>query len=153
MSPENDLEKLWEAAKLKGMTLEGAVELLIQKGFGKWGVNTVKAAIEGKSKELRELVLRKVLQEYLGFADSVKAGRAEPAVPEIAIHERPAESDTELWKRRAKAAEKQLANLRDGLRYLLDRSADVPPVNLGELDETQRAAKQASSFSKNDPST
>lgn len=38
------------------------------------------------------------------------------------LHDRPAESDAALWRRRAKDAETKIAFLRDGLRHLLDKS-------------------------------
>lgn len=56
------------------------------------------------------------------------------------MHDRSAsapESDMEIWKRRAKVAEKELADLKAGMRDLIDKSSSKP------LSEAQQIAKRA----------
>lgn len=43
-----------------------------------------------------------------------------------ALRETGPESDVEIWRRRAQAAEKKLADLRSGLRHLIQVSSDTP---------------------------
>ena len=58
------------------------------------------------------------------------------------LRERPAESELQIWRRRAKLAEADLADLRQGLRDLLARSdpAPPPPASSGKADAAARAA-------------
>lgn len=103
---------LWETAKKRKLTLDQAVEMLEQKGYGKWGINTVKAAVEGKSKELRENVLRIVLKEFLGFADSAIDRPAESAQSGVAGFQDRRESEpVEQWRQRAIIAEERLKQI------------------------------------------
>jgi len=46
--------------------------------------------------------------------------------PMVMREESGGREEIELWKRRAKNAEQQIANLRNGLRRLLDQAGDTP---------------------------
>lgn len=121
------MKSLWAAAKERGMTLAGAVELLKHNGFGAWGTSTVKAAVEGKSKDLREFVLRKALQEFLRGADSANDGRADSVNSGIELHEKPAEyKGVTDWRDRAYKAEAEVERLRTALHEI------TKPVTYGK---------------------
>lgn len=76
----------------------------------------------------------------------LSGGDAEPAAAQM--QEAPPVSDLETWKRRAKEAEKRLADLRDALRSLLELSSQSPPVeppkpvSSSKPSETRRAAEK-----------
>lgn len=127
------MKSLWAAAKERGMTLAGAVELLKHNGFGVWGTSTVKAAVEGKSKDLREFVLRKALQEFLGFAESVNNGRADSVTSGIELREQAAEyQSVNDWRERALKAEAEVERLRTALHEM------TKPVSYGKnIKKTQ----------------
>lgn len=42
------------------------------------------------------------------------------------LHDRPVESDLDLWRRRARDAESKVTELRDGLRHLLQKTGPQP---------------------------
>ena len=67
------------------------------------------------------------------------------------------EAEVEIWKRRAKAAEKQLDTMRNMLRSILEissPSATPPDVRISSKppSDAQAAARQASSSATTDPS-
>lgn len=55
------------------------------------------------------------------------------------LREIPPESDSELWKRRAKDAESKLAQIRNDLRDILDKSSPAPVNSPGEKSARQAA--------------
>lgn len=63
----------------------------------------------------------------------------QPSMEASALHDAPA-GDLEIWRRRAKTAERQLADLRDGLRELLEKSASS---KLDAIAERHIAAEAA----------
>lgn len=112
MKPELELKELWAEGKKRDLTLNKAAELLKIKGWGNWGTNTIKSAVDGTGGELREIVLRIVLKEFLGIADSVNDGPAESAHPGIAkLQDRGDGINLEEWKRRAIIAEDRLKQI------------------------------------------
>ena len=155
MKPEHELQSLWATAKKDhNLTLDGAVALLKQKGWGKWGTNTVKAVVDGKSKELREIVLRKVLEEFLGLTESVRHGPAESANSGVeGMGEQSDDLSPERWKLKAESAERRLKLLQDSLRAALKYSEEIaPPVSSTPVSaaraEVVRAAEAKVSYRK-----
>lgn len=140
MNPECDLKALWAAGKERGLVLKSAVDLLKEKGWGTWGTNTIKSAVDGNGGELREIVLRKVLKEYLGLTDSVKDGRSESAQPRVAKMAVVADDLThEQWKRKAIQLEERLSQI---------QAICGAPVNSAASDPAYRLAREVLRRSK-----
>ena len=62
------------------------------------------------------------------------------------LRDEPSRSETEIWKSRAVSAEKKLADLRSGLRSLLDLSSDVAPLSSVTETERRTAAERAAAL-------
>jgi hypothetical protein len=84
----------------------------------------IKHGVGGKP--LKKLV-RAALLSRIHTSHSELDPSSKPELSGGAFHDRAGESDLEIWKRRAKAAEAQLTNLRSGIRSLLELSAGTPP--------------------------
>jgi hypothetical protein len=121
------MKSLWAAAKERGMSLGVAVELLKANGHGVWGTSTVKAAVDGKSKDVRELALRKVLLGFLSIADSANDGLADSVMTGVEINEQKSEYQAAVdWRERALKAEAEVERLRTALHEM------TKPVSYGK---------------------
>jgi transcriptional regulator with XRE-family HTH domain len=95
-----------------GLTLE---ELAEKSGYSVSTINGLELNGEGSDR------LKDKLREILA-----------PRGADTALRETPPERESELWKRRAKDAESKLAQIRDDLRELLDKTSSAPVNSPGE---------------------
>lgn len=126
----------WKALREQaGLTL---AELAEKSGYSTGTINGLELKGEG-SQRLKDK-LTEILTP-LANKESVTDGRSESAKPPVELRDHPGESDLAIWKRRAQAAEGQLANLRDGLRSLLELSAGTPVSSAASEKARQVAAE------------
>jgi len=126
LSIKDELKQLWADANEQGLTLDAATNLLKAKGFGEWGTSTVRDTVNGKGKDIRELVLRKVLLEHLGRADSVKDGRADSAKAQVETGEESTEYRTaNEWKSEALNLRSEVKRLKAALHLMTTPDAPL----------------------------
>jgi transcriptional regulator with XRE-family HTH domain len=108
---------------------------------------------EAKGKNLRKL------SEILACDPHwLTTGEVDDKETLISLKEVPAESELELWKRRARTAEKQLDTIRNMLRSVLEMSSPTPTappstrISSTPPSDAQVAATKASSSATTDPS-
>jgi hypothetical protein len=129
-----DFKKLREAA---GLNLD---EVVILSGWAKGTISDLENHDKGSGR-LRE----KLLEVY-----GLKKGSEQNRFSETTIEYHDSSSEVELWKRRAKVAEQELADLKTNLRALLSQkpNANPPPPGQGLQSAENRVAGNASRLLK-----
>lgn len=154
----SELQQLWERVKKvnREMTYAMLAETMKRRFARNFSETNIWDLIRGSAKSPSQNTtgqIRLVLEDILRTSESDVAPGQKPGSSDVAFNDRAAETELQLWKRRAKAAEGQLTEIRNGLRTLLNLTGNLPPEPLSStaLDESQRAAKRASASAKSDP--
>lgn len=103
-----------EERKKRDWTLAQVAE---QVGYSVAAINGIEKNNEGGYR------LRVALNRLFGNEEPIPYSQLQDRKAVLAFREEPQESELEIWRRRAKAAEKNLADMKRGMRELLESNS------------------------------